>query len=707
LSQLAFVLQNTPTRRLELHGLDASFHKVDSGRSRMDLSVWLSDSPDGLLGEWEYDTHLFDAEHISALADDLHRLLRQVATDPERRLADVDLIGEHERDRLLRRYNDTNRPEHAGHTVKDLFERQAHATPQAVAVVHQAASITYGDLEERSNRLARYLQKRGVGGSDKVAVCLPRSIDEIVAILAVIKSGAAYVPLGVDGPSARRDAMLAAVRPVALLSRGDLADEIWSPGRLILDLDDVDGELTALDGAPLASGPSPDDLAYTMFTSGSAGQPKGVEVTHGGFCNRIAWGQANFALTPEDRVLRRATSTFDVSLDELFRALFCGAVSVQMPESRSFDPARLVAVIEDQQITDVDLTPTVLAEIVRTQDLGRLRFLRKIVSGVEALPRALEQRVLRELDVSLFNIYGPTEVSVSCTSWRCLPTESQLSVPIGRPMSNTRVYVLDDQLRLVPPGVEGELYVSGVGLARGYLADPALTAERFVPDPFVEQPGARMYGTGDRVRWNESGALLFLGRLDDQVNVRGYRVEPSEVEAALRAHPAVDDAVVVPAPGPSGTSLIAYWTSDPSGRPTAPQLREFVRQRLPEYMAPHHLVELSSLPTNAHGKLDRSALPTPSPEHGDRAARAPSTDVERRLLEIWQQTLGRTDITVDDDFFDIGGDSVTATRIVAQACAELGKDMEVAEIFDNPNVAALAAQFEAAPVVAHAEPRRL
>jgi amino acid adenylation domain-containing protein len=509
----------------------------------------------------------------------------------------------------------------------------------------------------------------------------------------VLKAGGCYLPVDPRGPRARRESILRQAGVRTVVSAGDLSDEVWAPGRRVLDLDLERAGIEALDSRDLGVGLAAENLAYALFTSGTTGQPKGVMITHGGFLNRMLWAQRSFPLTAADRVLRKAACTFDVSLDELFRALLNGSASVLMPETRGFDPGGIAEVIERYGVTDADFTPTVLRELLAAVDPARLRSLRKIVSGVEALSADTERLVLESLGVALFNLYGPTEVSVSATSWRCDGAGGRAGVPIGRPMDNVRCYVLDEALRPAPPGQVGELFIGGAGLARGYLADPAMTARRFIPDMLSGVPGGRLYRTGDLARQGHDGVLEFLGRADAQIKHLGYRIEPAEVAAAIREFPGVAEAVVVSDGAGGDARLVAHLVSD--GPVRARELRAFLRDRLPDYMVPAAYARIDAVPLTAHGKLDAAALPpVPREAAASEAGFSPPRDeIEAKLADIWRQILLVDRVGIHDSFFDLGGESMQAARIVASARGMLGADVGVAAIFDAPTIAELAAYF--------------
>lgn len=696
IAQVAFVLQNVPESRLELPGVEADFHAMDTGRARLDVSVRLTQSRDGLTGEFEYDADLFDSSWVRQLGRDFAATIAAVAAEPDAAISVLPAIDDATA-RELRTWNDTATDFGTKHLIHGIFAAQARRSPGATAVMSGNATATYGEIDTSANRMAWYLQGLGVGPETPVAVCLERSIREVTTILAILKAGGVYVPVNPRDPAARRDTILDLAAPSVVLSCGDLADEVWSPGRRVVDLEEVAADIAACPGKPVDVGISPDNLAYILFTSGTMGQPKGVMVSHRGFSNRMLWGQSNYELTPADRVLRKAACTFDVSLDELFRALFNGATSVLMPE-RAFDPRQVARVIQDAQVTDADFSPTALRELISGGHLASCVSLTRIVSGVEELSGNLARGVLEALDVKLFNLYGPTEVSVSCTARECPPGEHRPVIPIGRPIANMRAYILDASLRQVPVGVTGELYIAGVGLARGYLGRPDLTAGSFVPDPFALEAGGRLYRTGDLARYTGTGEIEFRGRADRQLNFRGYRIEADEIETRLCAVPGVTAAVVAVRPDEVGDSrLVAYITGTFDLARSVSELRSILRQDLPAYMIPGSFVPVTTLPQTEHGKLDLSALPDPLAQVGVRVPAEeslPRTPQELILARIWQEVLAVEQVGINDDFFDLGGDSLTATRIVGRAREEFGRDIEVGSIFDHPTIAELSSLFE-------------
>lgn len=623
----------------------------------------------------DYQRNLYDREAAEVIAARLVRVLEQVLKDPTVPVAAVEVLDEQERDRLVRRINDTAHPV-AADTLPRAFEAQVERDPDRVALVGEQETLTYGQFNRRANQLAHWLVEQGAGPEQLVAVRIPRSVDLLVAIYAVVKSGAAYLPVDTDLPDDRVRHVLDSARPLLVLGE---------------DLPDVAGQP---DGNPERT-LSPDNAAYVIYTSGSTGGPKGVQVAHRSIMNRLKWGLAHFDVGAEDRVLLSTTVSFDVSVPELFAPLQVGAaVVIARPDGRR-DPAYLADLIRRERVTGADFVPSLLEAFVAEPLAKECRSLRWIEVAGEAFPPALANRVVDVLPgCGVHNLYGPTEASVEVTAWQHVPGADR--VPIGAPVWNTQVYVLDAALRPVAVGVAGELYLAGVGLARGYLGRPGLTANRFVACPFGE-PGTRMYRTGDVVRWNQDGQVEYLGRSDFQVKVRGFRIELGEIEQALTAHPDVDGAVVVVREDRADDQrLVAYvvpgaGTADPAGLDIT-ALTQLVRERLPEYMVPSAIVPLAEFPTTPSGKLDRNALP--APEHtGAATGRGPRNRNEEVLCRLFAELLGVAEVGIDVNFFDHGGHSLLATRLVGRIRSELKVDVKVTTVFRSPTVAQLAAQI--------------
>ncbi|WP_225817804.1 non-ribosomal peptide synthetase [Streptomyces echinatus] len=637
----------------------------------------------------------YDDQDIAGLAERFVTFLRTALADPHAPVGTVSALHPAERRALLTEYaGPTVTPPPA--TLTELLDRQARATPDAVAVTFEDTGVTYRELAERSGRLARLLTERGAGPERFVAVAVPRSLELVVALVAVLRAGAAYVPVDPDYPAARVEFMLADAAPALLLTVKDTADR----------LPRTDVPVVMVDDAPLTEGPVTsaahrlDHPAYMIYTSGSTGRPKGAVVTHDAIVNRLLWMQDRFRLDGTDRVLQKTSASFDVSVWEFFWPLITGATLVVARPDGHRDPDYLAEVIRRAGVTTAHFVPSMLAEFVTEERAAACTGLRRVVCSGEALPAELAARFHRTFGVPLHNLYGPTEAAVDVTEWQYRP--GARTIPIGTPIWNTALYVLDSRLRPLPPGVFGDLYIAGAGLARGYHDRRALTAERFVACPFGE-PGRRMYRTGDLARWNADGELEFAGRADHQVKIRGFRVEPQEIEDTLTAHPGVLRAAVVARAGRAADGaarLVAYVvpvTSGGSGGTGTDwdlhagldiaELRGFVAARLPAHLVPAAFVALDRMPLTANGKLDRAGLP--EPEVTGRAHRPPRTGDESLLAAAFAEVLGLSHIGIDDDFFTLGGDSIRAIQVVARARAG-GLALSPRTVFECRTVAALA-----------------
>ncbi|OIJ87337.1 non-ribosomal peptide synthetase [Streptomyces sp. MUSC 14] len=624
----------------------------------------------------DYQTNLFDRDAAEVIAARLVRVLDQVLADPSVPVGAVEVLAEDERDWLVRRINDTAHPV-AVDTLPGAFEAQVERDPERVALISEQETLTYGEFNRRANRLAHWLIEQGAGPEKLVAVRIPRSVDLMVAIYAVVKAGAAYVPVDTELPEDRVRHILDAARPLVVLTE-DLPDVSARPG--------TNPERTL----------SPDNAAYAIFTSGSTGRPKGVPVAHRAIMNRLRWGLAHFDVGVEDRVLLSTTASFDVSVPELFAPLQVGAgVVIARPDGRR-DPAYLAELMRRERVTGADFVPSLLEAFVAEPSAKECSSLRWIEVAGEAFPAALANRFVELLPgCSANNLYGPTEASVEVTAWQHVPGSDRL--PIGAPVWNTQVYVLDAALRPVPPGVTGELYLAGVQLARGYLGQTGLTSERFVACPFGE-PGTRMYRTGDVVRWSRDGQVEYIGRADFQVKIRGFRIELGDIEQALTSHPDVDSAVaVVREDRADDQRLVAYVVpadgTDPAG-PDLTALTDLARERLPEYMVPSAIVPLAAFPMTPSGKLDRKALPAPDYTEAAATGRGPRNHNEEVLCRLFAELLGVDQVGIDVDFFDNGGHSLLATRLVGRIRNELGVDVKVTTVFRSPTVAELAGRIE-------------
>ena len=618
-----------------------------------------------------YRTDLFEPSTAEHLLERLDRILDALVSDPDRLVARLDLLTAAERVRVVTEFNRTARRLPPA-SLLEMLTRQAHESAGRTALICGEQSLTYAELHDRADRLARDLVRRGAGPEEVVGLLLPRSVDLVVAILAVLRSGAAYLPFDRDQPAARIELMVREAEPLLVLTSAEPADA------------------AAPADAPVSAEVRPDHPAYVMYTSGSTGMPKAVVLPHAGLVNRLLWMQEAYGLQPGDRVLQKTPATFDVSVWEFLWPLTTGATLVLALPDRHGDPAYLVDEIRAREVTVAHFVPSVLRAFLAEPEVAECRSLRHVICSGEALTPDLVRDFRAVLRSELHNLYGPTEASIDVTAWTC--DDGTNRVPIGRPVANTRAYVLDAQLRPVPVGVTGELYLGGVQLARGYRGKPALTAQRFVGDPFGP-PGSRLYRTGDLARWAADGTLDYAGRADDQIKIRGVRIEPGEITAVLAGHPEVAQATVVTrADGPGEAELVAYVV--PAGADPEPaDLRHHLAAHLPDVMIPRHLVVLDRLPVTSNGKLDRRALPAPERVDAE-PGRAPRSPREELLCELFAEALGVPSVGPDDDFFAAGGHSLRAARLAGRVRDVFGVDVTVRSVFTAPTAADFAEQLD-------------
>lgn len=703
LFQVTFQVVNTPTLVSSGQpGVPASdgrhasrpLPEVQRGTAIFDLACDLFEGPEGVEGRFEYSTDLFDIATVQRMRGHLEELFKQIAAHPNRRLSELSCLTDAERRQLLETWNDSAEASAAPLLLHELFEAQVAAAPDAVAVATGEAQLSYRELNERANQLAHTLRRWGIGPDSLVGICMERSLELVVAMLGALKAGAAYVPIDPSYPAARLRVMLSGVALV--LAQPALRDALPDHGPRLVCLESSWKLLqrqSHRNPEPLAA---PDNLAYVIYTSGSTGAPKGVMIPHSAICNHMRWMDVEYPLTAADRVLQRTPISFDASVWEFYAPLMAGACLVLETPGSHGDAARLVRTIRDHQITVMQLVPSLLEVLLAEPEIERCVTLRRVFCGGEALSAELQARCCATLPATLHNLYGPTEATIDATAWRCASDDQHAPVPIGRPIANVRAYVLNAHLQPVPIGVPGELYLGGAGLARAYLDQPGLTAERFLPDPFGPQPGARIYRTGDWVRYLSDGALVYVRRTDHQVKLRGYRIELGEVETALRRLHAVRQAVaVVREDVPGDKRLVVYIVPVPGERaPAADEVRQFLRAQLPEHMIPAHIVCLVELPLAPNGKLDRDRLPPP--ERADReladSYAAPRTPLEGLLARLWADLLNLERVGIHHGFFnELGGHSLLATQLISRVRDLLGVDVPLQRVFEAPTVAGFAA----------------
>ncbi|HZD93601.1 MAG TPA: amino acid adenylation domain-containing protein, partial [Candidatus Sulfotelmatobacter sp.] len=668
--QVIFALQNTPAGKHTIAGVQNALLPDPEPRVRFDLELYAWQMDNKLELCWLYSQDLFDSWRIEQMAEHFSRLLASLAAQPERPLHQVQMISRDERQRLLDEWNQTAPSYRAAARVHELFEQQAAKSREAIAAEFEDRQLTYDELDRRSNQLAHYLQKSGVAANAPVAVCMERSFELLVALLAVLKAGGGYVPLDPAYPGERLSYMLRDSGARIVVTHSALLCTFSQHSMRVIALDAEWPQIALESQSPPAVAAHPHDLAYIIYTSGSTGHPKGVAVEHLQVCNQLFWAGEALSLSSHDCVLQKASFGFDASILEIFLPLACGArIAIAAPgDERDID--RLIELALEKSVSYVDLAPSLLSALLDHPSIEQWTSLRIMSSGAEALTPELAGLFHRKLSAELWNTYGPTETTVQSTWCRCLPGTAV--VPIGKPLANTRVYVLDKYLRPVPAGIAGELYISGEGVARGYWNRPGFTAEKFLADPFSAVSGKRMYRTGDLVRWSPDGNLEFLGRADHQIKIRGFRIELGEIESALRLHPQVMDAIVTVHERGSVKQLYGYVVSPGSHDELGEALQHSLRQSLPEYMVPGVITVLSSWPLTPNGKIDRRALPLPNQE--SLTWKAPQTPEEEVVCAVFAGVLGVERVGIDDSFFDLGGHSLLAARLVSRIRAALGRE---------------------------------
>ena len=634
---------------------------------------------------YTYRADRFSASQIEQLRGHFERLLLALVEDAERPLGRVSQLADAERNALLQRFNDTEATFPADVQLQELIERQVAATPDALALQFGEQRLSYAQLNARANQLAHWLRGQGVGPDVLVGVAAERSVELVVALLGIVKAGGVYVPMDPDYPQDRLQHMLGDSGVNLLLTQQYLLERLPQTAAKTLCLDSQWSEIaTASEQNPVIQG-SPQNLAYLIYTSGSTGKPKGAGNSHIALVNRLHWMQKAYALDASDRVLQKTPFSFDVSVWEFFWPLMTGAALVVAAPGAHRDPSALRRVIEAGRVTTLHFVPSMLQAFVASGELERCTSLLQVMCSGEALPYELQQQFRQRSSARLHNLYGPTEAAIDVSFWACDEDSARQVVPIGRPIDNLRLVLLDERLEPVPQGVAGELYIGGVGLARGYHARPGLTAERFIADPFGS--AERLYRTGDLARQREDGAIEYLGRLDHQVKIRGLRIELGEIEARLQAQPEVSEAVVVAKDG----VLLAYVVA--SAEPEA--LRQALQGELPDYMVPSRIIALDAMPLSPNGKLDRKALPDPQLGERLREYVAPRSDLEVELAGIWQHVLQVDRVGLHDDFFELGGHSLLLTQVGLTLRQRLGLELPLHRLFELSNIEALAAWIEA------------
>jgi amino acid adenylation domain-containing protein len=665
-----------------------------------DLTLTVFEINGELTADFRYNVDLFKAETIARMEQDFQTLLAGIVAQPTQSLLALPLLAERERNKILFEWNNTKSDYPDSISLHRLIEEQVERTPDNTALIFAGQTRTYRELNNEANQLAYRLRQAGVRPDTLVGVSMKRSLEMVVALLAILKAGGAYVPLDPGYPAERLAYMIEDAQVPILLTQTHVREQLPQSDATLLCIDPGWNVSATESTENPTSSVQPDNLAYMIYTSGSTGKPKGVMNTHRGICNRLHWMQQAYQLSSDDRVLQKTPFSFDVSVWEFFWPLLTGAGMVIAKPGGQQDPAYLVQLIKEQQVTTLHFVPSLFQVFLQEKELEECRSLRHIVTSGEAL--TLEQQATFftrfPKGVELHNLYGPTEAAIDVSYWECKREEKQRSIPIGYPIANIQLHILNAALQPVPIGVAGELHIGGVGLARGYFNRPELNAEKFIPNPFSQEEGARLFKTADLARYRSDGAIEFLGRIDHQVKIRGFRIELGEIETVLSQHPAIKESVVIAREDiPGNKRLVAYLVATaPHAQPALEELRAYLKEKLPEYMVPAIFLFLEALPLSPNGKVNRAVLPAPDTERPDLQITyvAPRTDTEQRLAEIWAQVLDIDRVGVHDNYFDLGGASIQSLDIISRA-NEAGLPLALEMLFEFQTVAELSSAIDA------------
>ena len=717
LFQVVFGLQNAPLDELELPELKLSFFPLETQTTRFDLELYLWEASDNFRSrygeQWEdsegirgvavYNTDLFDEVTIARMLRHFKTLLESIVANPEQRIANLPLLSEDEVNQLFREWNDTRTDYPQNKCIHQLFEEGVQQYLEDVALTFDSQHLTYRELNSRSNQLARYLQKLGVGAEVLVGLCAERSIDLIVGMLAILKAGGAYLPLDPSYPRDRLNLMLEDAQVKVLLIQDKLIENFRDFSNSVIYFDRDWEDIAKESAENPANTVTADNLAYVIYTSGSTGKPKGVAVAHKAV-NRLVLNTNYIKIEPTDKIAQASNASFDAATFEIWGALLNGAQLVGISTNITLSPHDLALELRQQGITVLFLTTALFQQIARVLPQA-FNSLRCLLFGGEAVDMRWVKKLLQQKPTTkLIHVYGPTE-NTTFSAYYCVQDlpETATSIPIGRPIANTQIYLLDADLQPVAIGVMGQLYVGGDGLAKGYLNQPDLTAAAFIPNPFSNKSGSSLYKTGDLGRYLADGNIEFLGRIDDQVKIRGYRIELGEIEAALCQHPQVREAVVIVREDiPDDKHLVAYVIPDGINEKSeipnlkSSDLRQFLKEKLPGYMVPATYAVLENMPLTPNGKIDRRALPDLDTDSEDITENyvAPRTDLEKAIGKIWAKVLGKQQVSIYDNFFELGGHSLLATQLISRIRDALQVELSVSNLFEAPTVASLAKYIE-------------
>jgi amino acid adenylation domain-containing protein len=672
---------------LELLGSFEDFQPITGTR----LTILVS--TDGKECQWAYDTTIFDREGIHHLQQQFTTFLRNIVTSSDHPVSAIPILNEAERHQILVEWNDTRVDYPQDKLVHQIFEAQAEKTPDSIAVVFEGESLTYRELNERANQLAHYLQSLGVGPESMVGIAVERSLEMIVGLYSILKAGGAYVPLDPTYPADRIAYMMEDASVPVLLTQQRLLDKLPPHKAQVVCLDiDWDRLIGTHNTENPACRTTLENLAYMIYTSGSTGKPKGAMNNHGGILNRLLWMQDAYKLTDADAVLQKTPFSFDVSVWEFFWPLMFGArLVVARPEGHK-DSDYLVKTIVEQKITTMHFVPSMLQIFLMAKEVEKCTSLRQVVCSGEALPLELQNRFFDKLNAQLHNLYGPTEAAVDVTYWECRRDSQLKIVPIGCPVANTQMYILDGNLQPVPVGVSGELFIGGVQVGRGYHNRPELTAEKFIPDPFSNDSKSRLYRTGDSCCYLSDGNIEYLGRLDFQVKIRGNRIELGEIESLLGQHPEVREVVVTAREDiPGDKRLAAYIISNRDKKVAAGELRDWVMQKLPDFMVPSYFVNMDKLPLTPNQKVDRKALPAPEISREPETAYVPpGNELQQTIARMWGEALNIPRVGINDNFFELGGHSLLLVKVYYRLSEIIDREFSITDMFRFPTISSLA-----------------
>jgi amino acid adenylation domain-containing protein len=704
LFQTMFVLQNAPMEKLELPELTLDLLELEDLSAQNDLFLSMAETETGLTAELGYNSDLFDRPTIDRLATNFQTLLTSIVANPNQRVAQLPILGT-EQSQLLNQWNDTQVAYPLDTCFTQLFEQQVASTPDAIAVVFKNQQLTYQQLNDRANRWAKHLAKLGIAAETIVALMGDRTIDFLTAMLAIFKAGGAYLPLNPEHPVERTQQVLAQGKvPFVLAQQQYLSAVVSIVGGLkskpqLLYIEDLDRLEYSTENLPIRS--IPDNLAYVIYTSGSTGKPKGAMIEQRGMVNHLFAKITDLNLNADDAIAQTATQTFDISIWQFLAALLVGGKVEIIPAEIAIDPSQLFTLVQHQQISILEIVPSLLRMMIQQiadgatpTELSSLRWL--LLTGETLPPQLCRQWFEYYPTIPMLNAYGPTECADDVTHYPivCPPAPEVLNLPIGRPIANTQLYILDDHLQSVPIGVAGELYVSGAGVGRGYLNAPDLTQSAFIPNPFSQSAQNRLYKTGDKARYLADGNIEFLGRLDFQVKIRGFRIELGEIEAVLDLYPQVREVTVIARAEQAGNQYLAAYIVANSAIETN-DLRDFLKQKLPDYMVPGVFIFLDHIPLTPNGKVDRHALPIPDLNLSSiDNFTPPTTPTQIELAQLWADVLNIPEVGIHHNFFELGGHSLLATQIVSRLRSIFGVELPLRRLFELPTVAELAESID-------------